>query len=244
MKVVGLIPARGGSKSIPHKNIIQLGGHPLIAYSITASKLSQLINETVVSTDSEQIADIAVEYGADVPFLRPAEISQDDSLDIELFRHYLMYLEKNSIKLPDLIVHLRPTTPLRDPEIIDAAIRYMLENEKPTALRSAHKTHLTPYKMFYMEEEFMIPFLKYEGIKESYNLPRQFFKDCYLPNGYVDIVRPSIINNSGMLHGERIKLWPTEPVPDIDVFNDLDSARIVLKDKDYLQIRKYLESCP
>lgn len=243
MNVVGLIPARSGSKSIPRKNIIQFGGHPLIAYSIAASKSSELINETIVTTDSAEIADIAIKYGAQVPFLRPAEISKDDSLDIDFFRHYLMYLENNAIELPDLIVHLRPTTPLRNPESIDAAVRYMLENENATALRSAHKTHLTPYKMFYMDREFMKPFLQYEGINEFYNLPRQVFKDCYLPNGYVDIVRPSIIKRTEMLHGERIKLWATEPVLDIDVLSDLDFAQTVLKKKDYSQIEKYVESC-
>lgn len=241
MNIVGLIPARGGSKSIPRKNIIQLGDHPLIAYSIAASKSSEQINETVVTTDSAEIAEIATKYGAQAPFLRPAEISKDDSLDIEFFRHYLMYLENNSIKLPDLIVHLRPTTPLRNPEIIDAAVCYMLENEKATALRSAHKTHLTPYKMFYMDGEFMTPFLQYEGIKEFYNLPRQFFEDCYLPNGYIDIVRPSIIMNSEMLHGEKIKLWITEPVPDIDVLSDYGFAQTVLHTKKNSQIRKYLK---
>ena len=148
MKVVALIPARGGSKSIPGKNIIKLGKHPLIAYSIAAARLSQYIEEVIVSTDSRKIVNIAKRYSATVPFLRPKEISQDRSLDKEFFKHYIDFLQSKSKPLPDLIVHLRPTTPLREVKVIDKAIEYMLKNKQASALRSMRKTHLTPYKMF------------------------------------------------------------------------------------------------
>lgn len=241
MKIVCLIPARGGSKSIPHKNIIKLGKYPLIAYSIAGAKLSRYIEEVVVSTDSEKIAAIARKYGASVPFLRPEEISQDDSLDIEFFQHYLDFLQSKSIEIPDLIVHLSPTVPLREVKVVDSAIEYMMENNEATALRSMHKTHLTPYKMFRLKGEYGIPFLNYEGVKEFYNLPRQVFEDAYIANGHVDIIRPSVLCKTGLLHGERIKVWETAKIPDIDVLEDLNFALRVLQEARFKQVLDYLD---
>lgn len=241
MKIVCIIPARGGSKGVPGKNIRNLGRYPLIAYSIAAAKLSLYIDETVVSTDSKDIAIIGKKYGASVPFLRPKEIAQDNSLDIDFFQHYIGYLQNESLKIPDLIVHLRPTTPLREVKVIDEAVEYMIENNKATALRSMHKTHLTPYKMFKINGEYAFPFLNYEGIKEFYNLPRQVFEDAYVPNGYVDIVRPAILSNSGLLHGDKIKLWETEKIADIDVLEDYDYASALLNEQRFEPILHYLE---
>ena len=241
MKIICIIPARSGSKGVPKKNIRNLGGYPLLAYSIAAAKLSLYIEETVVSTDSKDIAIIGEKYGASVPFLRPKEIAQDNSLDIEFFQHYLNYLQNKSLKIPDLIVHLRPTTPLREIKVIDEAVEYMMKNNEATALRSMHKTHLTPYKMFKMNGGYAIPFLNYEGIKEFYNLPRQVFEDAYIPNGYVDIVRPAILLNSGLLHGDKMKLWETEKVADIDVLEDYDYASALLNEQRFEPILHYLE---
>jgi len=241
MKIICIIPARSGSKSIPLKNITPLGEHPLLAYSIAASRLSQYIEETVLSTDSIEIADMGRRYGAKLPFLRPKEISMDTSLDIDFFKHYLEFIISNNEVIPDLIVHLRPTTPMREIHIIDAAIDFMTKKTKATSLRSAHKTHLTPYKMFRLKGEFMEPFLHYEKEREFYNLPRQIFEDCFLPNGYVDIVRPSVILDSGMLHGEHIKLWETYPTADIDSISDLDYAESLLKETRFKPLKEFLE---
>lgn len=240
MRIVGLIPARGGSKSIPRKNILPLGEHPLIAYSIASSLTSKLIQKTIVSTDSPEIAEIAIKYGASVPFLRPDDISRDDSLDIEFFRHYLNFLKQNGEPFPDLMVHLRPTTPFRETTIVDAAISYMTTHPEATALRSANKTHLTPYKMFKRKGEFMEPFLHYPGEREFYNLPRQAFEDCFLPNGYVDVIRSEVILNTDMLHGDRIKLWETEPIADIDVLADIEHAKRLLESDKFSAIKNFL----
>ena len=113
-KTICIIPARSGSKGIVDKNIINLGGHPLIAWSIKAALKSKLIDEVYVSTDSEDYKQIAIEYGATVPFLRPSNISKDNSTDIEFVQHFLSYLESVNI-FPELLIHLRPTTPLRNP---------------------------------------------------------------------------------------------------------------------------------
>lgn len=241
MNVVCLIPARAGSKGIPDKNILDLNGFPLIAYSIAAARLSRHIGETVVTTDSAVIADAARSYGASAPFLRPAEIARDDSLDIEFFRHYLDWLEAESIAAPDLIVHLRPTTPLREVAVIDAAIEYMMVSDEASALRSMHETHLTPYKMFAMDGQWARAFLDRAGAREPANLPRQAFEDAYIPNGYVDIVRPHVLRRTGLLHGERIKLWVTERVADIDALEDHTFASNLLRDDKFKILPRVLE---
>ena len=238
--IVAIIPARSGSKSVVDKNIKLLGGHPLIAYSIAAAQLSNRINRIIVSTDSIKYASIAREYGAEVPFLRPPEISGDNSTDYEWIKHVLDWMQNEEDFLPKQLVHLRPTTPLREIKIIDYAIKYMMKNIKTTALRSAHKTHLTPYKMFKLNGEYMKAFLNYEGVEEFYNLPRQFFEDAYIPNGYVDIIRPSVFINTGLLHGNRIKLWETGVIPDIDTIADFNFAENILCKEKYKKIRNYL----
>ena len=241
MKVVALIPARSGSKSVPNKNIRLLGNHPLVAYSIAAAKLANGIDSVIVSTDSEEYAMIARKYGARAPFLRPPEISGDNSTDNEWIQHVLNWMQNNEGYIPSFLIHLRPTTPLREIKIIENAIRYMMKNATATALRSAHKTHLTPYKMFRLDGEYMKPFLNYEGVKEFYNLPRQIFEDAYIPNGYVDIIRPSVFINTGLLHGDKIKLWETEAVPDIDTIADFNFAENFLYEEKFKNLLDFIE---
>ena len=198
-KIIALIPARGGSKSIPKKNIIDLGGYPLIAYSIAAAKLSKFISRVIVSTDSEEIVKISKSYGAEVPFMRPKKISGDRALDIEFFMHALEWLEKNEGYVPDLIVHLRPITPARESNLIDKAILKMIKDKKATALRSAHSACYNGYKTFRKEKEYIHFFGKedFKGNEEYYNYPRQSLPATYNPNGYVDIVLPKTLKKTG-----------------------------------------------
>ena len=116
MEILAIIPARGGSKSIPRKNIRPLAGHPLIAYSIAAGRQSRLVTRTIVSTDDEEIAAVARQYGAETPFLRPAEFAQDNTTDFPVFTHALGWLKEHEGYQPDIIVQLRPTSPIRPPE--------------------------------------------------------------------------------------------------------------------------------
>jgi len=238
--VVAIIPARSGSKGVIDKNIKLLGGHPLIAYSIAAAKLAKRIDRIIVSTDSEEYATISRKYGAEAPFLRPLEISGDNSTDYEWVKHAIDWMQREDGFMPNYLVHLRPTTPLRKIEVIDNAISYMMKSANATALRSAHKTHLTPYKMFKLNGEYMRSFLQYEGFKEFYNLPRHIFEDAYIPNGYVDIVRPSLFMETGFLHGDRIKLWETEEIPDIDTISDFDFAHDLLSDERFQELLVYI----
>ena len=119
-----LIPARGGSIGVPNKNIKMLGKLPLIVYSIRAAKKSKYIRRVIVTTDDQEIANISIKYGAEVLYLRPKKISTSESIDIDFFKYHVKYLIDNHIDIPDLIVHLRPTTPFRDVNIIDDAIAF------------------------------------------------------------------------------------------------------------------------
>ena len=134
-KILAIIPARSGSKSVKNKNIRLINGKPMIAYSIEHAKASKYINRIIVTTDSEEYAAIAREYGAETPFIRPSELAQDSSLDVDVFEHALNYLEKEENYVPDVIVHLRPTDPVRNPEDIDKMIEMMLEDDTVDAVK-------------------------------------------------------------------------------------------------------------
>ena len=133
--IVAIIPARGGSKSIPRKNIRDLGGHPLIAYSIQAAVESKLVNKVIVSTDDWEIAETAKMYGAEVPFLRPEEISGDFVTDFPVFEHAVHWLEQEGNYQPDVVVQLRPTSPFRPLDCVDKAISVLLAHPGADSVR-------------------------------------------------------------------------------------------------------------
>lgn len=223
MKIVCVIPARGGSKGVPKKNIKVLGGYPLIAFSVIASKLSSKIERTIVSTDSRRIADIALFYGAEVPFLRPTEIAQDHSTDLELFQHVISWFRENESVVSDLLVQLRPTTPLRIPSEIDRAIAYMEGYPDASSLRSAHELPEPPHKMFQIDEKgFFKGFFPDDPRPEYYNLPRQSFPKAYHPNGYVDIIKTDVIQKTNSLHGPNILAFVTAFAVEVDRPEDLE----------------------
>ncbi len=230
MKILALIPARGGSKSIPKKNIALLGEYPLLAYSIAAAKQSKLINRIIVTTDDLEIATISKTFQAEAPFLRPTGIAKDSSLDAEFFIHALEWLEKNEGYIPDLIVNLRPTTPLRDYVVIDDAIMKIINDRKATSLRSAHIFEDTGYKLFTIKNNYCYFFGK-EDFKndESHILPRQILPATYKPNGYVDVIIPKKFKEDRVLYGKNIYPFITEKTIDIDSPNDLNQVRKILK---------------
>ena len=135
--IVALIPARAGSKGLPGKNIRPLGGHSLLAWSIAACLKTKAIDRVIVSTDSEDYATLALSLGAEAPFLRPVEISGDRATDYEFVLHAMNWLKENSTE-PTIIVHIRPTTPFRDPVMMDRAIEHFM-----AAKTAVSYTHLT-----------------------------------------------------------------------------------------------------
>ena len=221
--IIAIIPARGGSKGVPDKNIKCLGGYPLIAYSICASKLTKSIKRTIVSTDSEEIAHIARRYGAEVPFLRPAEISRDDSTDLEFFQHAIAWFKKKENFVSGFWVQLRPTTSLRIPLEIDKAITCIKEHPESTSLRSVHKLAEPPHKMFQIDGKgFLKGFFPEDPRPEYYNLPRQSFPDAYHPNGYVDIIKTDFVQKTNSLHGPNILGFVTPVITEIDRIEEFE----------------------
>ena len=222
-KFIAIIPARGGSKGLPKKNIKKLFGYPLISYSIIASKLSKLIDKTIVSTDSKEIAKIAQDYGAEVPFLRPKNISKDSSTDYEFIYHAINWFKKNKKDIPDYWIILRPTTPLRNPSIIDKAIKYIKQNKDCSSLVSIHEISETPAKMFGMSGKYLHGLSPFDPRNEYYILPRQQFPPTYSGNGYIDIISTHTIIDAKMLYGERILGFDTSFINEIDNINDFET---------------------
>src|SRR5512134_3581554 len=126
--ILALIPARGGSKGIPRKNIRNFAGSPLIAWSIAAGLQANSVSRVIVSTDDEEIASVAREYGAEAPFMRPSDLAQDRTTDLPVFEHALKWLEDIEGYKPDIVIQLRPTSPLRPKDCVDSAVRTLIEN--------------------------------------------------------------------------------------------------------------------
>jgi CMP-N-acetylneuraminic acid synthetase len=229
-KIIAVIPARSGSKGVPKKNIKLLGGYPLIAYSIIAARLCLKIERTIVSTDSREIAEIALFYGAEVPFLRPKKLAQDNSTDLEFFGHLVGWFKENENDVADLLVHLRPTTPLRIPQEINKAIGLIENKIDATSLRSAHELPEPPQKMFQIDKNgFFRGFFPNDSRPEYFNLPRQLFPKAYHPNGYVDIIKTDNILSGASLHGFNILAFITPPAVEIDNKEDFDYLEYQLK---------------
>ncbi|MCE7874981.1 acylneuraminate cytidylyltransferase family protein [bacterium CPR1] len=204
-RVLGVVTARGGSKGIPRKNIMILAGKPVIAYSIQHAIESRHISRALVSTDDAEIAEVAKAWGGDVPFLRPAEYAQDLSPDSDVFRHALLWLQAHEGRLPDAVVHLRPTGPVRRVALIDAAIDLLLAHPEADAVRSVALALQTPYKMWQIGEDgFMKPILRIEGIPDSQSIPRQRLPKVYWQNGYVDVIRPRAILEKQSMWGDHV----------------------------------------
>ncbi|HTB64208.1 MAG TPA: acylneuraminate cytidylyltransferase family protein [Opitutales bacterium] len=228
--ILALIPARGGSKGIPRKNVRLIAGKPLIAYSIEHALRSQHIGRVMVSTDDEEIAAAARAAGAEVPFMRPVEYAQDMSPDIDVFRHALQWLREKENYTPELVVHLRPTGPVRRVELIDQAIGLMLAQPTADSLRSVSVPTLTPYKMWRVENGFLKPLLSVPGVKDPHSMPRQMLPEVYWQNGYVDIVRPrTILGKSSMTGDTVLPFIVTDQIYELDYEDSIPELEQVLQ---------------
>jgi N-acylneuraminate cytidylyltransferase len=229
-EVLALIPARGGSKGIPRKNLLRLAGKPLIAYSIEQARASRHITRTIVSTDDPEIAAAARDYGAEVPFMRPAEFAQDWSTDLDVFRHALVTLRTAESYACECVVHLRPTGPVRQVACIDEAIEIFLRTPGADSLRSVTSPAQTPYKMWRVEDGYLQPLLAVEGEPEAHSLPRQSLPEVFWQNGYVDIIRPRVILELGMMGGHKILPFVVnEPVLELDYPEDIPLVDAALR---------------
>lgn len=221
-KVVALIPARAGSKGVPNKNVRLLGGHSLLAWSIAACLKSSTIDRVIVSTDSAEYAALATKLGAEAPFLRPEAISGDRSTDYDFIVHALDWLAAEEGE-PDYLVHIRPTTPLRDPQLIDDAVKAFVGAPYMTALRSVHEMSESAYKTFEMAEGGQLKRLGADNTElDAANNARQQFPVTYQANGYVDVLSSRFIRKSGLMHGDHVVPFVTPSVVEVDTLGDFE----------------------
>lgn len=228
MQVIAIIPARGGSKAIPRKNLAAVNGLPLLAYSIKHALQANLVDRVLVSTDDEEIRAVALAHGAEAPFLRPAELSQDQTLDLPVFVHALQFLEDTEGYRPDLVVHLRPTAPLRRPEWIDQAVKLLLDHPQADSVRSVSPPNNHPYRIFRIDEKgYLEPVMKHEH-PFPYLLRRQDLPPMYYYNCVIDVTRPRTIFEKSSMTGDRMLpfMMDAEDSFDIDVPSDLEIVRL------------------
>jgi YrbI family 3-deoxy-D-manno-octulosonate 8-phosphate phosphatase len=240
VEILALIPARGGSKSIPHKNIRPFAGHPLIAYSIAAGLQARLVTRVIVSTDDDEIAAVACQYGAETPFLRPAEFAKDTTTDFPVFTHALGWLAEHENYRPEVVVQLRPTSPVRPTDCVDQAVRLLLDHPGADSVRGVVPSGQDPHKMWRITpDEHMVPLLSVAGIPEAYNAPRQALPPTYWQTGHIDAIWVATIYQKNSLSGEIILPLVLDPKysVDIDTLNDWRWAEWLVTQGDFPMVR-------
>lgn len=229
-QILCLIPARCGSKGIPDKNIKEFNGKPLISWSIEQAQKSKHDMRIIVSTDSEEYAEIARNYGAETPFIRPKEISGDLSTDYEFIEHALNYLKQTENYIPDIVLQLRPTQPCRKVSTIDECLDIFISNmDIYDSLRTVVPFEKSPFKMYTILNNNLKPlFNKVNEIDEPFNQCRQVLPQSYLHNGYIDIFKASIISY-GTISGNNIYPYVMDKndTIDIDYMDDWENAKII-----------------
>jgi len=200
--ILGLIPARGNSKGIKKKNLVSVKGKPLIYYTIREALKSSYLKKIIVSTDSPEIAKVSRALGVNVPFLRPKKFSRDKSTDLEAVRHALEWFKTNQRETFDIVVYLRPTSPLRKYEDIDRAIKKFI-NSKTDSVRTISKIPYHPYWMVKCSRKGQItPFVKGKSVASC--VRRQDLPELYMGNGAVEVFNPMNIERFGDLYGKRV----------------------------------------
>lgn len=223
-EVLAVVQARGGSKGVPRKNVRLVGGHPLVAWSVAVARAAASVTRIIVSTDDREIAEVCAAYGAEVPFLRPAELAGDDATDYPLFEHALRWLREREGYRPEVVVQLRPTSPLRPRGLIDRAVAALVADPTADCVRGVTIPGTTPYKMWRgVKDGSLEPLMKGE-FDEPYNMPRQKLPVVYWQTGHVDAIRASVITQKGSLTGRRVLpvLIERAYCVDIDTPADID----------------------
>jgi N-acylneuraminate cytidylyltransferase len=231
-EVLAVVQARGGSKSILRKNARPLAGHPLVAYSIAAGLSARYVTRLIISTDDPELAAIAKDYGAEVPFMRPEALARDETPDLPLFQHALRWLKEREGYEPDVVVQLRPTSPLRPAGLVDQAVEALLENPRADSARGVTVSNQTPYKMWKVRGDgFLQPLLEAGGLHEPYNMPRQALPQILWQTGHIDAIRRDTILRHNSLTGQLVVpiLIDRRYGIDIDTEADWEYANWVLE---------------
>jgi N-acylneuraminate cytidylyltransferase len=223
LSCVALIPARAGSKRVPNKNIRLLDGHPLLAYSICAALDSGVFRRVIVSTESPEIAELAKRYGAEVPFLRPAEFAGDKSPDIEWIRHLLGELAARG-EGADCFSILRPTSPFRRPDTIQRAWKSFIADGKADSLRAVEKCTEHPAKMWILEGPRMRPVMPNPDSSGTpwHSTPYQALPPIYVQNASLEIARCEAPLLKGTIAGDAIMPFVSEGLEGFDINNPAD----------------------
>lgn len=230
MDIIALIPARGGSKGIKRKNLAIIDGLPLVAFPIITALQSKYIQRVIVSTDDDEIIQVAKNFGAEIPFKRPAEFATDTATDLQVFKHCIEWFAINEGTIPKLVVQLRPTVPLRDVKLIDRAIELMLSRPDVTSLRSVSSPDFSPYKMWKINNNNILqPLINIKNVKDFYDKPRQVLPNVFAQDGYVDIVRTDTILK-GSMAGEKILAFTEHGKSyDIDEYHQLERIKKLIE---------------
>jgi CMP-N,N'-diacetyllegionaminic acid synthase len=223
MRTLGVIPARGGSKGLPRKNIRPLLGKPLVAWTIDQTRASSLLDLTVVSTDDEEIAEIARQHGGHVPFLRPPELARDETPIIDVLRHLLQALEPQRF---DVVALCEPTSPLRRPGDIDGALRLLAEHgDEADAVISVGEVHTeSPFICKVVEGLFIRPFVENEPVPYQ----RQQVRPVYFPYGIVYAAKSEALVSHGTFYQQRslpfyLERWQNYEIDDLYDFLCVES---------------------
>ncbi|TSC66988.1 MAG: N-acylneuraminate cytidylyltransferase [Parcubacteria group bacterium Gr01-1014_72] len=224
MKIYAIIIARGGSKGVLGKNVKLLAGKPLIAWTIEAAKKVPAISRVIVNTDDEDIATVARAAGAEV-FMRPKELAEDLTLDLPVFEHHLKHLKEKG-ELPDMVVDLRATAPLRRAERIKEGIDILqrLGRDRADSVRAVSKAAKHPHKMWKQEGEYILPFLpeSLTGMKEPYNAPRQLLPEVFQNNGCMNAFWPEVVLEKNSMTGEKIAGYVMDEWESVNIDNEID----------------------
>ena len=222
--ILALIPARGGSKGIPRKNIKDFAGYPLIAWSVAAGLQAKSVSRVIVSTDDAEIAAVARECGAETPFLRPAELAQDRTTDFPVFEHALKWLEEIEGYKPEIVVQLRPTSPIRPKDMVDQAVGILVQRPEADSVRGVVPAAQNPHKMWRFNgyDMPMNPLLDVAGIAEPYNAPRQVLPPVYWQTGHIDAIRATTISRKHSMTGDVVYPLVIDPRYTVDIDTPAD----------------------
>jgi CMP-N-acetylneuraminic acid synthetase len=231
--IVGLIPARAGSKRVPDKNIRSLAGHPVMAYTIAAAIDSGIFTDIIVSTDSEQYAEIARHYGAEVPFMRPVEMAGDLSPDIEWIEYTLKRLEEDG-RSYDCFSILRPTSPFRQPNTIQRAWKTFLAEDGVDSMRAVERCRQHPGKMWVIRSKRMMPLLPLSPPEQPWHSSQyQALPEVYVQNASLEIAWTRVVLQERTIAGNVLMPFLTEGYEGFDVNDpyDWNLAEHLLKNK-------------
>lgn len=226
------IPARSGSKKIKNKNLLKLKNIPLLAYPIKTGLKNKMIDKVYFSSDSKKYLKIAEKYGCKNLLLRKQKFSKDNSSDLEVFKDFVNIMMIRKEDLPEFIVHLRPTSPIRkDRTITDGIKKFLLNKKKYSSLRSVSLMSNPSYKTFRIRNKKLCAINKIDYSLDKYNLPKEMFEKTYFPNGYIDIFKTKNIFKNYM-HGKKVYPFVVNEFnSDIDDLQDYKKVKFEINDK-------------